>query len=233
MKTNILQRFLSWFKPSEPGPKVIAQQLRKPTGEYAKRVGDNMDKVNEALYNLTLDAMEPQVGDRILEIGFGTGKFFEKMITREREVRVSGIDYSEEMVEIAKNNNLNSITSGKLNLQLGNSDAIPFPDASFDKVYCNMVIYFWDKPENHLKEIHRVLKPRGKFYTGIRSRKSMAPFPFVKFGFTLYKGVEWKNILKQNGFFPLETQKQLDPPIEFNGDQLQLESYCIVAMKDS
>lgn len=233
MKPNILNRVMSLFKSSEPSPEVIAQQLRKPSGEYAKEVGDNMDKVNEALYNLTLDVMEPQGDDRILEIGFGTGKFFDKLIASAKDIRVSGIDYSEEMLELAKSNNLDSITSGKLALQLGNSDAIPFPDESFDKVYCNMVIYFWDQPEKHLKEVCRVLKPGGKFYSGIRSRKSMNSFPFVKYGFNLYERVEWKNILKQNGFFPLETRKQLDSPIEFNGEQLQLESYCIVAIKES
>lgn len=39
-------------------------------------IGEKMNQVNEPLYNLTLDAMEPEKGDLVFEIGFGTGKFF-------------------------------------------------------------------------------------------------------------------------------------------------------------
>lgn len=227
---NILQRFLNFFK-SSPEPEFIAQQLRKPSGEYAAEVGDNMDKVNRALFDLTLDVMEPQDNEHILEIGFGTGKFISKFFSDTENLRISGLDYSEEMVEIAIQNNQDLITSGELKLLQGSSNDIPFPDSSFEKVFCNMVIYFWDQPENHLKEIYRVLKPDGLFYTGIRSKQSMTVFPFVKYGFKLYEIPEWKETLTQNGFSVVDTEIQTDPAVEFKGNKLELESWCIVAQK--
>lgn len=238
MKTNILKRFLMLFKSKpemepepEPDPEFVARQLRKPSGDFAQQIGEKMNQVNEALYDLTLDAMQLEEGDKILEIGFGTGKFFSRLFSKEKALQVSGIDFSDKMVETAKENNRHAIVSSKLNIKSGSSDAIPFPDGSFDKVFCNMVIYFWDQPGIHLKEVRRVLKPGGKFYTGLRTRQSMLLFPFVKHGFNLYEKDNWIEILGQNGFSYIDTQSKMDPELELKGNTIRLESCCIVAEK--
>ncbi|MDX1641826.1 MAG: methyltransferase domain-containing protein [Balneolaceae bacterium] len=218
---------------TKPGPEFVAQQLRKPSGDFAAEIGKKMDMVNKPLYDLTFEVMEFKKNDSVLEIGFGTGKFFDRLFEENNAIKVSGIDYSKEMVETAKENNQELISKRKLNIKLGNSEAIPFPDQSFDKVYCNMVVYFWDEPDVHLKEIRRVLKPEGTFYTGIRTRESMLAFPFVEFGFNLYSIKEWKEILNQNGFNIQETHKRSDPEID-NPEQdtkLRLQSCCIIADK--
>jgi len=44
----------------------------------------------------------------------------------------------------------------------GDIGALPFPDASFDLVTCNMVFEHLDAPERQLAEIQRVLKPEGR-----------------------------------------------------------------------
>lgn len=230
MKANILQRILSIFR-SKPKPEFMAQQLRKPSGRFAKKIAENMNQVNEPLYAMTLDNMMLTGNDSVLEIGFGSGKFFDRLFLQSNQLQVSGIDYSQEMVDEAKDNNKTFIASGQLNLQLGNSDNLPFADSSFDKVFCNMVIYFWDQPEKHLKEIYRVLKPKGKFYTGLRTKESMLRFPFTQYGFRLYEQDEWNAILRQNGFSVINVAKKSDPYIEYGGESIQLESVCIVAEK--
>src|SRR5699024_1795421 len=222
-------------QPSESPPEIkhdpafIAQQLRRPSGDFASEVGQKMDQVNEPLYDLTLDVMEPEDNDRILEIGFGTGKFFDKLFARANGLQLSGIDFSEAMVETAKKHNSEAISSGKLEIKSASSEEIPFPDQTFDKVFCNMVIYFWDEPEKHLKEIQRVLKPKGTFYTGIRTRESMLIFPFVQYGFNLYTTEEWEGMLVQNGLSQRETICRKDPETEVDGNKLRLDSCCIVA----
>ncbi len=230
MTLNILQRFLSLFK-SQPEPEFMAQQLRKPSGKHASNVGEKMNQVNEPLYDLTLDVMQPQDYDEVLEIGFGTGKFFPKLFDRANGLKVSGIDYSEAMVETAMRQNQDTINSGNLDIKVGNSNDLPYPDHSFDKIFTSMVIYFWDRPKSHLKEIRRVLKPKGKFYTGLRTRESMLVFPFVEHGFNLYENREWEKIMTQNGFFHLNTHKRMDPELDLDGNKLRLESCCIVAQK--
>ncbi|MEL7835107.1 class I SAM-dependent methyltransferase [Fodinibius sp. Rm-B-1B1-1] len=230
MTLNILKSLQNYFR-SEPPPEIIAQQLRHPSGDLAEEIGNKMNEANEPLYDLVLDVMQIENYDKILEIGFGNGKFFNRLFKRAEGLQVMGIDYSQEMVRAAKRINNRFIASEKLNLQRGNSDQLPYSDHCFDKVFCNMVIYFWDEPETHLSEIHRVLKSDGKFYAGLRSHKSMLNFPFVKYGFTLFKVDEWKRILVENEFSFLDIQTKLDPEMKFNGNEFQLESCCIVAAK--
>ncbi len=230
MELTLFQRILSFFK-RKPDPELIARQLRKPSGKFAHRVGQQMNEVNEPLYDLLLDIMQPQDNETILEIGFGNGRFFDKLTSRANDLHVNGIDYSKEMVAEAKKYNEKYVASGKLDIQMGSSDNLPFPANTFDKVFCNNVIYFWETPEDHLKEIHRVLKPGGKFYTGIRTRDNMRSLPFVKYGFSLYDSDEWKNLLEQNGFIFKGAHIKEEPQTEFEGKSIQLESCCIIGEK--
>ena len=218
---------------TKPEPKFIAQQLRKPSGEFAKRIGKKMNSINETLYDFVIDEMKLNDHEKILEIGFGTGKFFNKLFSMANNLQVNGIDYSREMVESAKELNQSAISLGKLNIKLGNSDNIDFEENSFDKVFCNNVIYFWKEPYRHLKEIYRVLKPGGKFYSGLRTRKSSLNFPFTKYGFVLYERKDWESILKQNGFSFINAKQMVETLIEEDGQSIKLESICCIAEKNN
>lgn len=228
MIQQVLHR-LQFPLQSKPDPSFVAQQLRKPSGEFAPKVAALMNEANKPLYDLMLEVMELHQGDHILEIGFGNGKFFSDLFSIERDLQVSAIDFSEKMVEAAKQNNRDAIVSGQLNVKQGNSNAMPFDDETFDIVFCNMVIYFWDHPERHLAEINRVLKPGGKFYTGMRTRETMLELPFVQYGFNLYSVKEWEDVLKDNGFHLVDLHTRLDPEIQAQGNAFRFESCCIVA----
>ncbi|MEX0646798.1 MAG: class I SAM-dependent methyltransferase [Balneolaceae bacterium] len=229
---GILQRIKTVFSP-KPEPEFIAQQLRKPSGSFAGIIAGEMDKTNEPLCSLTLDTMQIEDHDALLEIGFGSGRFFEKLLSRGNNLQVFGLDYSEDMIELAKDYNHSLITSGKLKLHQGSSDNLPFADRSFNKVFCNNVIYFWDQPEAHLAEIYRVLKPNGIFYTGFRPKDSMLRFSFVKYDFRLYGTDEWSSVLQKNGFTDIRVINRPEKPTEIDGEYIQLESVCMAAEKKS
>ncbi len=159
------------IKSNEKNTQFMAQQLRKPSGEFAQKVGEQMNKFNEVLYDFVFSLMQIEDYDHILEIGFGNGKFFNKLFTTAKLLSVKGVDFSDEMIEEAELNNQSLISTRALKLYNRSSDNLPFPENVFDKVFCNMVIYFWDNPENYLKEIRRVLKPDGKFYAGRKTAR--------------------------------------------------------------
>jgi len=100
----------------------MTKQLRKPSGLLAGKVSNKMNEVNEVIYDLTLGSMRLRDSDSVLEIGFGNGKFFDKLFSNGKNLKVSGIDYSKDMVKIARKNNHSSTKDGKLNLQFGSSD---------------------------------------------------------------------------------------------------------------
>jgi ubiquinone/menaquinone biosynthesis C-methylase UbiE len=223
MKQNFIQRFFS---------KMVAKQLRKPSGLLASKVGNEMNRSNSELYDLTIDAMQLTNNESVLEIGFGNGKFFDKLFSVADNLQISGLDFSEEMVKAATVNNPSTSNSGALTLTFGSSDKIPFADNSFDKVFCINVIYFWEQPAAHLKEIYRVLKPGGKFYTTIRSKESMAEMPFTKYGFNIYSQDEWMNILELNHLHFVHSQKtKNEPGAVFNKQLFQVQALCIVVQK--
>lgn len=225
-KTDARQKTLS-----EPGPEFIAQQLRKPAGDFAPEIADAMNRVNAPLYKLMFASMKLSDHDCILEIGFGNGRFFSELMSKAKHLQVYGLELSEEMVNEAAVLNSGLVKNGSLTLDKGNSAHLPYAGHLFDKVFCNMLIYFWDEPEIHIKEVFRVLKPGGRFFTGFRPRESMLQFPFVKHGFHLYLVDEWAAILEKNGFLISDILSQKDPPIEDDGDIIRLESVCVSAIK--
>jgi ubiquinone/menaquinone biosynthesis C-methylase UbiE len=171
--------------------------------------------------------------ESILEIGFGNGKFFDKIFSTANDLKIAGLDFSPEMVKVAKVNNPSTTNTGKLTLQFGSSDKIPFPDNSFDKIFCINVIYFWEEPAAHLKEIYRVLKPGGRFYTSIRTKESLVQMPFAKYGFNIYTQDEWVTMLKTNLLnFTHAEKAENEPDAVFDKQVYKAASLCIVAEKN-
>lgn len=214
---------------TEINQQFIAKQLRKPSGDFAEKIGKKMNSMNETLYDFVIDAMELNDNEKILEVGFGNGKFFNKLFSKANNLHVNGIEHSREMVISANDLNKPAVSSGMLDIELGNSENMRFKENSFDKVFCNNVIYFWKEPEKDLNEICRVLKPGGKFYSGWRSKKSSLNIPFTKFDFILYEPEDWESILKQNGFSNIITKTKLENLTEADGQSVNLKSFCCAA----
>lgn len=211
----------------------IAQQLRKPSGDFASKIAEKMNTGNKPLYDLTFRTLRLNDGDKLLEIGFGNGIHFNELLSLKKELQLYGIDYSADMVKLATVLNKQHIDSGKIVVTEGNSNQLPYEDQSFDLVFCNMVIYFWENPGDHLNEIHRVLKPGGRFCTGMRTKESMLEFPFTKFGFNLYTVDEWTSLLAKNNFRVMNTIRSIDPEFDDFDKAIQLESVSITAVKQT
>lgn len=211
--------------------KMLAKQLRKPSGVAGHKVGEMMNKANGFLYDFTSDTMQLTDNEAILEIGFGNGKFFDKLFSKATNLKVTGIDFSETMFTEAKKKNTAYINDGKLQFQLGSSDNMPFADNSFDKVFCINVIYFWDEPQKHLQEISRVLKPGGKFYAVIRTKESMERMPFTKYGFTVYTEEKWRELVNNNKLNYVKAELVNEPSVEFKNQAFSIQSLCLVAEK--
>ena len=211
--------------------KMMAKQLRKPSGRLGCKVGNMMNRANAFLYDFTLDLVNPANNESILEIGFGNGKFFEKIFAKAAGLKITGLDYSSVMSDAARENNKNAVASGDLCLLLGSSDKLSFADNSFDKIFCINVIYFWDQPQKHLQEINRVLKPGGRFYATVRTRESMLKMPFTKYGFTFYDTDKWKTYLDKANLLYINEYPTNEPVVELDGNKFMVQSVCVLAQK--
>ncbi len=226
MEHNPFIRLLLKLKIINPNKKFAAQ-LRKPHGQLANYVGQQMNLGNRGLNEFMYKNINISNGDAILEIGYGNGHFYKEIFKKSPQAKISGIDLSKAMYAEAIATNADFIANKKLNLHCGSSDALPFADNSFDKVFCVNVVYFWQKPENHLKEILRVLKPNGKFFAGIRTKETMQQMPFTQYGFAMYTPDEWEAIVKQNGFKNTSFIPNTENEVGFNDEEIVLHSACV------
>lgn len=103
-------------------------------------------------------------GDRIFEIGVGTGTL--AILCAERGARVTGIDVSKKMLELAKRKIGNAGVADKIDLKEMSVMEMDthVPDGSFDKVLGTLVFSELSDDEQRfaLRESHRVLKPKGQ-----------------------------------------------------------------------
>ncbi|MGD9555430.1 MAG: arsenite methyltransferase [Mangrovibacterium sp.] len=102
-------------------------------------------------------------GDHVLDLGSGAGNdcFVARTLTGD-EGRVTGIDFTDAMVEKA---NANLQKTGFSNIQFikGDIEEMPLPDNTFDVVISNCVLNLVPDKEKAFSEIYRVLKPGGHF----------------------------------------------------------------------
>lgn len=141
--------------------------------------------------------------DRVLEIGFGSGRTLAQVAARASRGHVVGIDASEWSLRHARLRVRRLVASGRVRLQLGrSSDLSEYPDAAFDKAYAAHVVYFWSESEGDLVEIRRVLRPGGSLLLGYRP----APQRAQQAGAGAYAPVpEVEGSLQRAGFRQIRT----------------------------
>ena len=108
-----------------------------------------------------LEALELKPGDRVLEVGVGTGI---SLPLYPREVRITGIDVSREMLKKARARVERAKLSNVEALLEMDAEAMAFPDASFDKVVAMYVVSVGPRPATLLEELHRVCRPHGEIF---------------------------------------------------------------------
>lgn len=99
----------------------------------------------------------------ILDIACGTGDF-SLVIARHanRESQVTGLDLSQGMLDVMKEKVRKACLDKRITTQQGNSESMPFADATFDRVTIAFGIRNFEHRDVALKEILRVLKPGGR-----------------------------------------------------------------------
>lgn len=110
-------------------------------------------------------ALNPQPGETILELGFGTGDEVRELADRVgASGTVAGIDVSAGMLEVAQKKLSNPKPAAKLDLRVGDARVLPWPDAAFDAVYTSFTLELFpeDDIRTVLAEVKRVLKPGGR-----------------------------------------------------------------------
>jgi len=94
-----------------------------------------------------------------LEVAPGPG-FFAIEPSNRGDFKITGLDISHALIEIAKDNARDAGVT--IDVGLGNASAMPFADERFDFVYCSAAFKNFADPAKALDEMHRALRPGGE-----------------------------------------------------------------------
>src|SRR6266511_4107719 len=93
----------------------------------------------------------------VLEISIGTGR---NLPLYARDVRITGVDISASMLEIARKR---AAELGRdVNLRVGDAQALEFHNSSFDTAVCTLALCSIPDPRAAVAEMRRVLRPGGR-----------------------------------------------------------------------
>jgi ubiquinone/menaquinone biosynthesis C-methylase UbiE len=157
-------------------------QTQKTTGQvlHGARIYDLFNKVisfgrDEAVRTKLIELAAPAPGEKVLDVGSGTGTLALAIAARVGAAEVHGIDASPEMIAFARKKAAN--VGSSIDFQVGLIEAIPFADATFDLVTNSLMLHHLpdDLKRSGLAEIHRVLEPGGRFVAMDFAAQSHSP----------------------------------------------------------
>jgi tRNA (uracil-5-)-methyltransferase TRM9 len=133
--------------------KSILEKTRENYNLIAKEFSATRKEIWEELKFLFENLKE---GEKVLDLGCGNGRWYK--VFKEKKVDYFGIDNSEKLIEIAKEN------FPEAKFFVGDALNLPFQDNFFDKVYSIALLHHIPSEDFRikvLKEVKRVLKPGG------------------------------------------------------------------------
>jgi SAM-dependent methyltransferase len=132
------------------------------------------------IHEQLIDRAELRSGQRVLEIGCGTGNLLTALGRRRPDIEALGIDPDPAALRRARR----KAARAKLPIRYEQAFAsgLPAPDGSFDRVLSSFMLHHLDDDEKMraLREVRRVLRPGGQFHVvdidGMQSgRKARGP----------------------------------------------------------
>lgn len=130
-----------------------------------------------------LEAAGPRAGERVIDVACGTG-----VITRAAADAVgptgsvTGLDLNPGMLEVAR-----SVCPEEIEWCEASAERIPLPDDGFDLATCQLSLQFFEDKPAALREIERVLRPKGRLALNVPGR---APEVFRVIGEALARHVQ-------------------------------------------
>nr|WP_051590481.1 MULTISPECIES: class I SAM-dependent methyltransferase [unclassified Exiguobacterium] len=140
----------------------------------------------------TVNLLNVQKEDTILELGCGAGYAIERLVHQSLAKQIVGVDSSSTMIRSAQIRNKQAIRSNQVNIVYGDLNKLAFPNEQFDKVFTIHTLYFWENISGTLATLYHALKPGGHFvitfcdskndviWTGVRDLVQVELLPAAK-----------------------------------------------------
>ena len=152
-------------------------------------------------YPVILEKLKSIQFQSIMDVGCGTGELLKQLLAA-RDARASGLDLSSEMIQVAR-----AKLGDKVDLRVGDSEALPWDDGSFDILTCIDSFHHYPNPVAVLKEMRRVLKPTGQLLISdvwLQTPMRQVGNAFIRFSrdgdYKIYSRKAFEEVLRKAGF---------------------------------
>lgn len=130
--------------------------------EFFDSMAENWDKdknISPEKYRRIVRELMIENGNRILDVGTGTGVLIPFLLESGKNIEIYAIDYSKKMIEKFKEKGFPENVKGFV-MDIHKTD---FEDNFFDRIVANACFPHFDDKEKAVKEIYRILKKDGIF----------------------------------------------------------------------
>ena len=155
--------------------------------KYLSKVYDQINPFiwNEEMRTEALDLLDIEEGDRVLDVGCGTGFATEGLL--ERTENVYGLDQSVHQMEKAWQK---FGKRDRVRFYRGDAERLPFENDTFDIVWSSGSIEYWPDPVAALVECRRIAKPGGQVLIVGPNYPSNTVFQKLADAFMLFYGTD-------------------------------------------
>ena len=203
--------------------KKLFNNTGKPQGFLGKMMVSGMNRGHAAVTGWGLDCLPKEDYREIGDFGCGGGRAVSRLLKLYPEAKVTGLDYSEVSVAAAQKENAKAIADGRCKILQGDVSQLPFPENNFDLITAFETIYFWPGPLESFRQVHKVLKPDGRFMIVCESdgeKPDDQKWLDMIDGMKLFNKEKLKKILLEAGFSSVVTHHNL-----------QKHYLCLIARK--
>ncbi len=209
--------------PEIAAPASLADQnLQQEFNQWAAAGrGAEMEDHHSDITDQALALMDLQPGDRVLDLGCGTGWASRRMGRIVSSGEVVGLDVADEMLRQAREA---STDFHNMRFVWGSAEKIPERDGYFNQVLSVESFYYYARQEQALRELRRVLAPGGRLFILINlyreNHYSLRWVAELKVPVHARSEVEYMAMLRQEGFENVEARHVPDrspSPEEYSG----------------
>jgi ubiquinone/menaquinone biosynthesis C-methylase UbiE len=136
----------------------MTQGLRGYAGYLVYRTMGTIPFVRRLEWRRMIDWLEPQPGEKVLDIACGAGEL--SLAIARRGGEVYGIDMSAAAIDYARGLSKRAGIAGRF--EIGDAESLPYADSFFDKIVCSSSLEHFTDDGRALREMTRVLKPGGR-----------------------------------------------------------------------